>query len=40
MSTKAAKDHALTAQKSGHEKDKLDYIAKAIFELVPGIRVE
>jgi len=37
MSTAAAKDYAVTAQKSGHPNDKLDYIAKAIFELADAL---
>jgi hypothetical protein len=33
MSAEKAKTYALVAQKSGHENDKLDNIAKALFEI-------
>ena len=37
MSTEKAKQYAVTVQKSGHEFDKLDNIAKAIFELADAL---
>ena len=37
MSAEKAKEYAVTAQKSGHPDDKLDYIAKAIFELADAL---
>jgi hypothetical protein len=37
MSTEKAKNYALAAQKLGHLEDKLDNIAKAIFELAAAL---
>lgn len=37
MSAEKAKNYALIAQKSGHENDKLDNIAKALFEIADAL---
>jgi len=37
MSAEKAKHYAVTAQKSGHPDDKLDNIAKALFELADAL---
>jgi hypothetical protein len=39
LSTEKTKQFAVTAQKSGHESDKLDNIAKAIFELAEALEI-
>jgi hypothetical protein len=39
MSVEKAKQYAATVQKSGHELDKLDNIAKALYELADALEV-
>ena len=39
MSTEKAKQFAVTAQRSGHEIDKLNAIAQAIFELANALEL-
>ena len=39
MSVEKAKQYAVTAQRSGHEIDKLNSIAQAIFELADALEL-
>jgi hypothetical protein len=39
MSVEKTKQYAVTAQRSGHEMDKLNSIAQAIFELADALEL-